>query len=81
MQDDEDDIASRKKFLRMSDLKSEYGLFPASVYRWIGEGIFPLPVCLGPNTVAWRREEIKAWELTRPRAKIKQLRTRTAAEA
>jgi len=79
MQDEEDDIASRKKYLRMSDLKSEYGLFPASVYRWIGQGSFPLPVNLGPNTVAWKRKEIEDWERTRPRAKIRQLTTATAA--
>ena len=60
------------KLLRMRDLTSEYGLFPATVYRWIGEGGFPLPISLGGNSVAWNREEIEEWRRTRPRANIKQ---------
>ncbi len=59
------------KLLRMRDLTSEYGLSPASVYRWIKEGIFPLPISLGPNSVAWKRTEIEEWESTRPRARIR----------
>ncbi len=59
------------KLLRMRDLKSEYGLTPATVYRWIGEGTFPLPVNLGSNSVAWHREEIEDWRKSRPRANIR----------
>jgi prophage regulatory protein len=62
-----------RKLLRMRDLTSEYGLSPATVYRWISENEFPLPICIGPNSVAWRREEIEEWERTRPRANIKQI--------
>jgi prophage regulatory protein len=60
------------KLLRMRDLNLEYGLSPASVYRWIGEGEFPLPIRLGRNSVAWKRDEIEEWERNRPRAAIKQ---------
>jgi len=67
------------KLLRMRDLTSEYGLFPATVYRWINEGSFPLPISLGSNTVAWNREEIEEWRRSRPRANIKQLPAQTAA--
>ncbi len=59
------------KLLRMRDLKSEYGLTPASVYRWIGEGTFPVPVNIGSNSVAWHRNEIEIWLQSRPRAKVK----------
>ena len=62
------------KLLRMRDLKSEFGLAPASVYRWIGEGTFPVPVNIGSNSVAWHRNEIEIWLQSRPRAKVK-LRT------
>jgi len=55
----------------MRDLISEYGLSPASVYRWIGDGAFPLPVNIGSNSVAWHREEIEDWRKSRPRAKVK----------
>ena len=37
----------------MRDLQSRYGLVPATVYRWIAEGSFPLPVNIGENSVAW----------------------------
>jgi len=60
------------KLLRMRDLNLEYGLSPATVYRWIGEGAFPLPIRLGRNSVAWKRDEIEKWASTRPRATIKQ---------
>jgi len=59
------------KLLRMRDLTAEYGLTPASVYRWIGEGAFPLPVNLGSNSVAWHRNEVEQWVRSRPRAKVK----------
>lgn len=62
---------SKSKLLRMSDLTADYGLKPASVYRWIGEGRFPVPVSIGPNSVAWHLEEIEAWRQSRPRAKIR----------
>ncbi len=79
MQDEEVDRVPLKKLLRMRDLKSEYGLVPATVYRWIGKRKFPLPVSLGDNSVAWNREEIEEWRRTRPRANIKQLPAGTAA--
>jgi prophage regulatory protein len=61
----------QKKLLRMEDLKADYGLVPATVYRWIGEGHFPAPVNIGANSVAWHIEEIEAWRWSRPRAKIR----------
>ncbi len=64
----------RKKLLRMEDLKADYGLVPATVYRWIGEGHFPAPVNIGTNSVAWHLEEIEAWRWSRPRAKIRGLK-------
>jgi prophage regulatory protein len=72
MHDDEVHQVPLKKLLRMRDLISEYGLSPATVYRWIGEGAFPLPVNIGSNSVAWHREEIEDWRRSRPRAAIKQ---------
>ena len=68
------------KLLRMRDLKSEYGLTPASVYRWIGEGTFPTPVTIGSNSVAWHRDEIEGWLKSRPRANIKRISNRPNAE-
>jgi prophage regulatory protein len=70
--DTSSDIDKIPVLLRMRDLQSRYGLVPATVYRWIGEGNFPLPVNIGENSVAWHLEEIEQWRWTRPRAKVKQ---------
>jgi prophage regulatory protein len=56
----------------MRDLTSDYGLSPATVYRWISEGSFPQPIRLGRNSVAWKGEEIEEWVRSRPRADIRQ---------
>ncbi|TAN11541.1 MAG: AlpA family phage regulatory protein [Burkholderiaceae bacterium] len=32
-----------------------------TIYRWVREGIFPAPVKIGPNSVAWRTEDVQAW--------------------
>ena len=71
MQDRETRQNRPLKLLRMRDLTSEYGLTPATVYRWIGEAAFPLPVNPGSNSVAWHRGEIEDWLKSRPRAKVK----------
>lgn len=70
---------STLKLLRMRDLTSEYGLSPASVYRWIAEGAFPLPVNLGSNSVAWHRQEVEQWICSRPRAKVKVKKSASAS--
>jgi prophage regulatory protein len=65
---------NRKLLLRMRDLQINYGLVPGTVYRWIAEGNFPLPVNIGENSVAWHLEEIEQWRWSRPRAKVKQFK-------
>lgn len=32
-----------------------------TIYRWAREGIFPKPVRLGPNSVAWRADDLRQW--------------------
>jgi hypothetical protein len=47
------------KFHRFSDLKAS-GRLPnrMTAWRWIEAGLFPPPVDLGPNSVAWTDESI-----------------------
>ncbi len=45
---------------RVADSKSE-------IYRKMDRGVFPLPVSLGPNSVAWYDDEIDEYVETRPR--------------
>ena len=30
-----------------------------TIYRWIGEGLFPKPIQTGPNSVAWPESTIR----------------------
>ncbi len=51
------------KYVRCVELKPQYGIPFCRVHlkRKIAAGEFPEPVYLGPNTIAWREEEILAW--------------------
>jgi prophage regulatory protein len=33
----------------------------ATVWRWVKAGLFPAPVKIGPNSVAWKEHEIEEW--------------------
>lgn len=52
---------SPEKFLRLPQVKAMTGLGRTRVYRLIGEGAFPRPVRLGPQSVAWLQSEIESW--------------------
>jgi predicted DNA-binding transcriptional regulator AlpA len=44
--------------------KTKRGLVPASpatVWRWVAEGIFPKPFKLGPNTTVWDLDQVEAF--------------------
>lgn len=32
-----------------------------TIYRWAKSGLFPAPVRLGPNSVGFRVEQVRAW--------------------
>ena len=63
--------SSRKKFLRLTQVKESTGLSRSSIYRKIASDEFPRPVRLGPKSVAWIEGEIQQWmsglELSRDR--------------
>jgi prophage regulatory protein len=49
------------RIIRRAELLGIVGVSAATLYRWIGEGHFPSPIKLGPNSVGWRSSEVKAW--------------------
>ena len=53
-------------FYREADILALIGASKATLWRWRRDGSFPQPVELGPNTVAWRREDVEAWIASRP---------------
>jgi Prophage CP4-57 regulatory protein (AlpA) len=38
--------------------------------RLIARGLFPRPVMLSPNRIAWRKSELAAWKASRPQAPL-----------
>lgn len=55
------------KYVRIGQLSSRpghEGMLPVSaptLWRWAREGTFPAPIKLGPQTTAWRVEDVEAW--------------------
>lgn len=56
------------KLLRFHDLKAR-GVISnrMTLRRWIAEHGFPAGMQLGPNSVAWREDEVEAWLASRQR--------------
>ncbi|MBK7059173.1 MAG: AlpA family phage regulatory protein [Rubrivivax sp.] len=58
-------------FIRIRELASTAArrgrlpVVPATVWRWVKRGEFPKPVRLGPQTTAWRIEDVERWEAER----------------
>ena len=55
------------------------------LWGWMRDGLFPLPIALGPEDgrttkVAWFADEVEAWVKSRPRRKIGGLAQSRAAQ-
>ena len=47
-----------ESILRLPEVEKRTGLRRATIYRRAGEGSFPKPVRLGPNSTGWLESEI-----------------------
>ncbi len=50
-------------YLRLKQIIKPHGVYPVCRSKWyagVAEGTYPAPVRLGPRTVAWRVEDIRA---------------------
>ena len=54
-------MTSNIKLLKRPDVERLTGLSRASIYARLKRGAFPLPVRIGPNSVAWRARDIDEW--------------------
>lgn len=66
--------ASTQRFIRMSGLatipasgnkpgrQGRYPVAAGTIWRWVKLGKFPAPVQLGPQTTAWKVEDLEAWD-------------------
>ena len=58
----------RTTSLRFADLKARKIVSNrTTLRRWIQADEFPAPVKLGENSIAWRVDEVKEWDRSRPR--------------
>lgn len=57
------------RLLRRRDVEALVGVKRSALYKWISQGEFPAPIRLGPQSVAWRSDELDAWISSRPRFK------------
>ena len=67
------------KLLRRPEVESITGLSRASIYARMSAGTFPLPVRLGPNSVAWRAIDLEHWIADLPVANELRDESRSAA--
>ena len=58
-----------RRVLRRREVEQRTGLGRSTIYRKIRMGEFPSPIRLGPQTVAWREEDIEQWLSSRPEAR------------
>lgn len=49
------------RYLRREEICATLGIHASTFYRWLSAGAFPAGVMLGPNTRAWREDEVKQW--------------------
>lgn len=52
--------ATPRRFSRLPVVCARIGAGRTTIYRWGTEGIFPLPVRIGPNLAGWPDDEIDA---------------------
>jgi predicted DNA-binding transcriptional regulator AlpA len=52
---------SALKTYRFSELQEIIPVSRSTLWRWVRNGKFPSPISLGPNTRAWREEDIRIW--------------------
>ncbi|EQB15729.1 helix-turn-helix transcriptional regulator [Sphingobium lactosutens] len=54
-------IAPDDRLLTLKQVREIVPKDKATIYRWIGKGIFPDRYRIGPGSVGWLRSEILAW--------------------
>lgn len=49
------------RIIRLSEVKAITGLGRSSIYKFMGEGVFPQSVSLGERAVGWVESEVNEW--------------------
>ena len=56
------------RLLNRAEVETKTGLGRSTIYRVMREGLFPVPIRVGPRAVRWPEHELAAWLARRPRA-------------
>ena len=57
-----------ERLLRRVDVERYCQIGRSTIYRLMREGLFPVPIRVGPRAVRWPEHELAAWLARRPRA-------------
>ena len=49
------------RFLSKKEIKALTNKSDVTIWRWVKNGIFPAPVYLGPNSIAWTENTYNEW--------------------
>ena len=53
--------------LRLPKVRERTGLGRSTIYRLMGQGLFPCAVQLAPRAIGWHKADIDAWLAARPK--------------
>ncbi len=56
-----------RQFLSYADLEERYGKSRVTIWRWVRAGLLPAPYENGPNSVAFKTQEIEERDAKLPR--------------
>ncbi len=57
------------RLIRTAEVQKLAAIGRNTIYTWMGQGKFPLPVSLGGSRVAWRLSDVSAWIASRPKVR------------
>lgn len=52
---------TRRRFLRLNEVKARTGLSRSTIYAYVREGRFPRPVAISTRCVGWIEAELDDW--------------------
>ncbi len=61
-------MTTHKRLLRRTEVERYCQIGRSTIYRLMREGLFPVPIRIGPRAVRWPEHELTAWLAQRPRA-------------
>ena len=61
-------MTTQPRLLRRTEVERFCQIGRSTIYRLMREGLFPVPIRVGPRAVRWPENELTAWLAGRPRA-------------